>query len=147
MARDAGELERAGFGGTVTKRAATLVGALLLSGVLAGCQAEDARVCTENIEIEGVTAVDVNGAPVDGLVISDTVAQSHVGFVVDQFLTHAPGNYVIFGDPWRQQIGNSRGVVRVTGSNGTLRFGANFEFDASGCHTRRVSGPDTVVAR
>ena len=116
------------------------------TGVLVACQAED-RVCTQDISIISLIAVDVNGIPVDGLAISDTVIASHDGFAVDQFSMHAPGSYVVFGDHYRQHIGNTIGAVRVTGSNGALHFGATFVFDASGCRTQRVSGPDTVVAR
>jgi hypothetical protein len=116
------------------------------AGLLAACQADD-RVCTQDIATISMNAVDVNGAPVDGLSISDTVVSSHDGFSVDQFPIHAPGSYVVFGDPFRQHIGNATATVRVTGNNGTLRFAATYVFDASGCHTMKVSGPDTVIAR
>jgi hypothetical protein len=103
-------------------------------------------VCTALFAMIPLTVQDSGGAPVPGLSISATIVRTDQSFTVAQIGIGGPGTYVVFDDSFLTRIRASGESVRVTGSDGTLRFTQLFLFDApSGCHVRKVAGPDTVV--
>jgi hypothetical protein len=127
-------------------RAALLAGLVPLG--LGGCIQQTAPVaCTALFAYITVAARDSGGSPVTGLTITDTVRRTGLAFTIQQSLSPAPGTYVVFDDNSLARIRSGGDSVRVAGTNGTMGFVADFLFDApDGCHVRKVSGPDTVVA-
>jgi hypothetical protein len=127
-------------------RAVVLAG--LASLVVGGCiQQTSPVVCTALFAYVTAAVRDSGGSPVTGLIITDTVRRTGLAFTVQQSLSPAPGTYVVFDDNSVTRIRSGGDSVRVAGTNGTAGFVADFLFDApNGCHVRKVSGPDTVVA-
>ncbi len=119
-------------------------GLLALAAMATGCT--DQTVCTLNFASLVLTVQDAQGAPVTGLAISDTVLSTGHGFAVPQNMPFLPpGVYVVLDDGYLGKIG-SREWVRVVGTkSGTTVFTADFLFDGSGCHVRKLAGPSTVV--
>ena len=119
----------------------------LLLAPLIGCGDQPAPgVCTALFAEIPLTVVDSSGLPVAGLAISDSVPRTGRSFAVPQFPPVGAGAYVVFDDNFRDQIRVSGDSVIVRGS-GTRHFTQGFRFDVpSGCHVRKVAGPDTVIA-
>ncbi len=96
-----------------------------------------------------VVVVDAQGAPLANVAITDSVLRTHERFAIPQsFNGWTPGAFQVFDDSFSGRIREGGDAVRVTGTNGTLTFAADFVFGMpDGCHVAKVSGPDTVVAR
>jgi hypothetical protein len=116
-------------------------------GALTACRSEDApAICTASFAFVPVIVQDSSGNPLTGLSIANTVIRTQQSFLVPQSLGLPAGIYVILDDGFRNQIGNSGESVQVSGFNGATRFTATFTFDVpSGCHVRKLSGPDTII--
>ena len=101
--------------------------------------------CTAIFAIVQVVAVTPAGDPVLGLTIRDSLVRTGHAFVVEQWLGAPPGTYQIFNDNYGRELSREVETVRVTGSDGTRGFSANFVFEAGECHVAKRSGPDTVI--
>jgi len=127
-----------------------LFAVLPVAGVLAACSPfSNGKVCTEMFALIPVVVVNAQGAPLTGIAITDSVLRTHERFAVPQsFNGWSPGTFHVFDDSFIGKIRESGDAVRVTGTNGTLGFAADFVFGVpDGCHVAKLSGPDTVVAR
>jgi hypothetical protein len=123
---------------------------LPVAGVLAACNADlGGKICTTSFALIPVVVVNAQGAPLTGISITDSVLRTHERFAVPQsFNGWSAGTFHVFDDSFISKVRESGDAVRVTGTNGTLSFGADFVFGApDGCHVTKLSGPDTVVAR
>lgn len=128
----------------------SLFACLPVAGVLAACNADlGGRICTTSFALIPVVVVNAEGAPLTGISITDSVLRTHERFTVPQsFNGWSPGTFHVFDDNFLTKVRENGDSVRVTGTNGTLSFTADFVFGApDGCHVARLSGPDTVVAR
>jgi hypothetical protein len=107
------------------------------------------RVCTTLYAMIPVVVVNAQGAPAAGMAITDSILRTHEKFVVPQTDGIYPvGTYHVFTDSYTGKVRESGDPVRVTGTNGTLSFGADYVFGVpDGCHVSKISGPDTVIAR
>ena len=127
-----------------------LFAVLPVAGVLAACNDHPTgRICTTSFALIPVIVVNAQGAPLGSIAITDSVLRTHERFAVPQSFNGWPaGTFHIFDDSFIGKVRESGDSVRVTGTNGTLSFGADFVFGApDGCHVMKLSGPDTVVAR
>jgi hypothetical protein len=130
----------------------TLLALLPLVAALAACNSDSTgglKGCTTLFAMIPVVVVDAQGAPLASIAITDSVLRTHERFVVPQSFNGWPaGTFHVFDDSFSDRIRGSGDAVRVTGTNGTLAFAADFVFGVpDGCHVARISGPDTVVAR
>lgn len=127
-----------------------LFAVLPVAGILAACNdLSTGRICTTSFALIPVVVVDALGAPLASISITDSVLRTHERFAVPQsFNGWSAGTFHVFDDSFIAKVRGSGDSVRVTGSTGTLSFGADFVFGApDGCHVAKLSGPDTVVAR
>lgn len=125
-------------------------GALPLLGLLAACNSDhQPLVCTTLYALIPVVVVNSGGSPVAGMTITDSILRTHEKFTVPQTEGIYPlGTYHVMTDSYVQKLRESGDAVRVSGSNGTLSFAADFTFGVpGGCHVSKLAGPDTVVAR
>ncbi len=122
----------------------------LVAGFLAACNDHPTqKVCTTLFALIPVVVIDAQGAPVTGITITDSVLRTHERLAIPQsFDGWSPGTFHVFDDSFSGRIRETGDAVRVTGTNDTLSFIADFIFGVpDGCHVARLSGPDTVVAR
>jgi hypothetical protein len=107
------------------------------------------RVCTAIFSYVSATVVDSNGAPVTGaFTVLDSVARTGKFLSVDQ-QSYPPGQVTVFSDAFVADVDTAGDIVAVVGRGSDKTFHAVYQFasDTLGCHIRKVSGPDTVVAR
>lgn len=116
--------------------------------MLAACNSESPKVCTALFALVPITVVDGGGTPLTGMTITDSILRTHERFVVPQSEgLYPPGTYHVMTDAFLGRFRESGDPVRVTGTNGSFAFAADFVFGApDGCHVAKLSGPDTVVA-
>ena len=79
-------------------------------------------------------------------VVTDTVLRSGRELAIAQ-QGYPVGAVTIFSDNNVNDVSQSGDSVRVAGVGGGKRFSAMYQFGTDGCHIRRISGPETVVAR
>jgi hypothetical protein len=128
----------------------SLLAVLPVAGVLAACNDHPTqKVCTTLFALIPVVVVNAQGAPLASISITDSVLRTHERFAVPQsFNSWSAGTFHVFDDSFGDKVRESGDAVRVTGTNGTLSFSADFVFGVpDGCHVAKLSGPDTVVAR
>ena len=121
---------------------------LMLSPLIGCGDQATPGVCTALFAMIPLFVQTQAGGPASGLTISATILRTRQTFTVAQSGIGGPGTYVVFDDNFVGRIRASGDSVRVNGSDGTLEFTQVFLFDApGGCHVRKVSGADTVVAQ
>lgn len=136
------------FPATTTERLAAAAACIAMV-VSSACSSPDSGlVCTASFAYLTAIAVDSTGAPVAGLLVSDSVLRTGKRFDIGQLNgMGTAGTMVIWDDNHLTSVRQSGDSVRVTGSTTTRGFDATFEFGSDGCHVRKLSGPDTVVVR
>lgn len=136
------------FPATTAERLAAAA-ACIATVVSTACSSPDGGlVCTASFAFVTAIAIDSAGAPVDGLVVSDSVLRTGMRFDIGQLNgVGTPGTIVIWDDTHLTSVRRSGDSVRVTGAATARGFLATWQFGSDGCHVRKLSGPDTVVVR
>ncbi len=124
---------------------------LLLSalGLFAGCDTLDGpQVCTREYVTYTVRVVDASGDLLADLTTRSVVEPSGVELVTAQDAnTGQVGVYPVASDAHGRLISRSGTTVRFEATGDGLSAEASFVFDTDGCHVRKVSGPQEIVAR
>jgi hypothetical protein len=126
----------------------SLYGLLAIIVAASGCSSDSQAACTTLFATSGVVVLDSVGAPVSGIVVTDTVVRTGHSLVIAQFPTGIlDGHATVFTDAEQGDVLASGDAVVATGTLGVRSFRASFVFGSDGCHLQKISGPDTVVVR
>ncbi len=107
-------------------------------------------ICTEEFRTFAVTVVDEAGQPVSDAMLTRLNLRSGQVLEPTWLGLLEPGVYLVADDGHVDAFSSAGDMVRVTGTNGTISFSADFEFASPApcrCHVEQLAGPDTVVMR
>jgi hypothetical protein len=107
-----------------------------------------ACACTEEFRVFTVTVLDDASQPASGVVLTRTNLRTGRVLEPGWLGLLAPGVYEVVDDGLLEEFSSDGDVVRVTGTQGSGSFTADFVFatpDPCRCHVVRITGPDTVV--
>jgi hypothetical protein len=104
-------------------------------------------VCTAIFSYVSVVPLDSAGAQVLAtFVVTDSVLRTGKILSIPQ-QGYPAGSATIFSDNNVADVSQTGDSVLVTGTSGSRKFSATYQFGTDGCHIRRIAGPDTVTVR
>jgi hypothetical protein len=129
------------------RRAHTVLGSMLVSALLAGCDSGTAPFCTTDFRAISFTLVDTLGAPVSDATVTRVLLRTGEILTPTPVGQTAPGTYVVVDDGSKAKLqadGDSIGVG-ITPVSGTSIEAYYVVTVPGGCHVNKVSGGDTFL--
>lgn len=125
---------------------------LLVPFLLASCDAvSPGLICTLEYVVLDVEVVDSLGRPVPGMTTSSVNERTGEALAQNESLASElrldPGRYILASDSDAERVRVDGDPVRFTASGGGLSATAEFVLSNDGCHIRKETGPDRVVAQ